>query len=285
MTALVLSDLSCVLFVPGHRPDRFDKARAASPDGIVIDLEDAVPLAEKDAARAVAADYAAGAGHGPIVLVRLNPLGTRAALDDLAAVADGRLAPAGILLAKVETPRDIEIVRDYSGALPLLAAVETARGLDAAPEIAAALRPGEALGFGGADFAADTGAAFAWEPLYAARTALVAAARRRVGVFDVPRLDINDTTALVDETRRVRALGFTGKIAIHPAQVATIRAAFQPTADEIDRARRIVVALDAAGGGAAAIDGRMIDAPVAIDARRTLSRANVTGQAPDQRSE
>ena len=102
------------------------------------------------------------------------------------------------------------------------------------------------------------------------------AARRRVGTFDVPHLDIADTAALAEETRRVRALGFTGKIAIHPAQVATIRDAFRPSVQEVERARRIVAALDAAGGGAASVDGRMIDAPVAIAARRTLARVAKT---------
>lgn len=155
-----------------------------------------------------------------------------------------------------------------------MVAVETAAGVEAATAIATALRANDALVFGGADLAADLGAAFAWEPLLAARSALVrAAACARLPVFDVPFLATDAPEALADETRRARDLGFTGKLAIHPAQVAPIQAAFQPTDEEIARARQIVAAIEAAGGGAALVDGRMIDAPVAASARRALARA------------
>jgi citrate lyase beta subunit len=272
--SLDLSRTTSLLFVPGHRPDRYGKALAASPDGIVIDLEDAVPAAEKNAARQAAAAFLKETGRTAPILLRLNPIGTRPGLDDLAALADGLFAADGILLAKVEAPRDIEIVRAHDDANPILAAIETATGLEAAPEIARALRTGDALGFGGADLAADLGCAFGWEPLFSARCALVrAAAIGRVGLFDVPHLDIADKPALESETGRVKALGFTGKLAIHPGQIETIRRVFQPSPADIDRARRIIAALEAASGGAAQLDGKMIDLPVAIAARRTLALA------------
>ncbi|MBX3530676.1 MAG: CoA ester lyase [Rhizobiaceae bacterium] len=274
-----LSEISCLLFVPGNRPERFEKARTASPEGIVIDLEDAVAPADKAAARAAACAYLAAAQAGPPIFVRINPLGARPALDDLGALADGALSPAGLFLAKVETARDVEIVRSHlASPLPLLVAIETAAGMANAAEIARELGPNDALGFGGADFAADLGAAFSWEALYPGRGALVqAAATGRVGCFDVPCLDIANGDALVTETRRVRALGFTGKLAIHPAQVEPIRGAFRPSEEEIGRARRVVEALDAAGGRAVSLDGKMVDAPVAQSARRTLARAHTAG--------
>ncbi|MDP3861033.1 MAG: aldolase/citrate lyase family protein, partial [Phaeovulum sp.] len=140
--------------------------------------------------------------------------------------------------------------------------------------VAAALGRDDALGFGGADLAADLGAAFEWEPLFAARGALViAAAAVGIGLFDVPHLDLADAAALRAEALRVRAMGFTGKLAIHPAQVAPILDAFQPSETEITRARRVLAALDAARGGAAQLDGKMIDLPVANAARRILARA------------
>lgn len=265
---------TCVLFVPGHRPDRFAKAVDASPEGIVIDLEDAVPPAQKIEARHAAGTFLRNQPRQVPLIIRLNPLTTRPGLDDLAALADGALAADGILLAKVEEARDIEIVRAHCPALPILAAIETSAGIASAASIARALGPADALGFGGADLAADLGCAFAWEPLFAARAALVqSAAIGRVGVFDVPHLDIADAEALRAECERVRALGFTGKLAIHPAQVATIRSAFSPSPQEIERARRIVAALEGASGGAAQLDGKMIDLPVAISARRTLALA------------
>jgi (S)-citramalyl-CoA lyase len=157
--------------------------------------------------------------------------------------------------------------------------IETARGIVAAASIARALQPNDALGFGGADLAADLGALFAWEPLFAARCGVItAAASVGAAVFDVPYLDIADADGLRTETQRVRALGFTGKLAIHPAQVATIVEAFLPDTGEIERARRVVAALEAAGGEAALLDGRMIDLPVAVSARRTLARLTAQPQ-------
>src|SRR5690606_1230157 len=150
----------------------------------------------------------------------------------------------------------------------LLGTIETAAGIANARDVAAALRPGDALGFGGADLAADLGCAFSFEPLLAARSALVlAAAGSGLGIFDVPWLDVRDEDGLSAEAQRVRSLGFTGKLAIHPVQVAAVQAAFRPSTAEVERARRIVAALDAAGGGVALLDGRMIDAPVATAAR------------------
>jgi citrate lyase beta subunit len=271
---LDLSRTTTLLFVPGHRPDRYEKALAASPEGIVIDLEDAVPASEKEAARRATAAFLQQDGRTVPTLVRLNPIGTRPGLDDLAALADGALAADGILIAKVEAGRDIEIARAHGDERPILAAIETATGIEAAARIARTLKRGDALGFGGADLAADLGCAFGWEPLFSARCTLVqAAAIGRVSVFDVPHLEIADTAALQSETERARNLGFTGKLAIHPAQVETIRRVFRPSAADIDKARRIVAAIEAADGGAAQLDGKMIDLPVAIAARRTLALA------------
>lgn len=285
-----LAATACLLFVPGHRPERFGKARTASPGGIVIDLEDAVPPDARPAARGHAQDYLRGRGPGAPVLVRISALGTPAALDDLAALAGGGLRPDGLMLSKVEAGRDVEIVRaclpsDLPAHLPIVAAVETARALGRAGDIAAALRPGDALGLGGADLAADLGAELAWEPMLMARATLVAAAATAgCGALDVPWLALDDAAGLAAEAARARALGFTGKLAIHPAQVAPIRAAFAPDAAAVDQARRIVAALAAAAGGVARLDGRMIDAPVARTARRVLARAAAArgGAGPDQ---
>jgi (S)-citramalyl-CoA lyase len=266
------SRTAALLFVPGHRPDRFEKAEAASPGGVIIDLEDAVPPAQKNQARSEVMRFLARAKRSAPLAVRLNPISTRPGLDDLAALADGNISCDGILLAKVESARDVELVRAHAPDMPILAAIETVVGIHCAPDIARVLRPSDALGFGGADLAADLGCAFSWEPLFAARGALVqAAAIGRVGLFDVPLLDVADTAALRIETERVKALGFTGKLAIHPAQVPTIHSVFKPGAAEIERARRIVAALEAADGGAAQLDGKMIDLPVALSARRTLA--------------
>ncbi|WP_237214497.1 aldolase/citrate lyase family protein, partial [Falsiroseomonas oryziterrae] len=157
--------------------------------------------------------------------------------------------------------------------VPLVALIESAAGLARAAAIAAE-EGCVALGFGGVDLAADLGCEPAWEPLLAHRAALVAAAARAGrALFDVPFLDLADEAGLAAECRRVRALGFTGKLAIHPRQLPGLHAAFTPSEGEVERARRIVAAIEAASGGVCVVDGKMVDAPVHRAALRVLARA------------
>ena len=280
MTKNVLA-ARCLLFVPGDRPGRFDSALRASPDGIILDLEDAVPDGGKDEARTNAlrllGDRAAGTtpGEDAPILVRINALGTRAGLQDLLCFGEGLARADAIVLPKVETPRDVTLLQEHVGAaaIPILALIETAAGIENANAIAGALRPGDALGLGGADLAADLGVALAWEPLLLARSLLVLAARGRLALFDVPVLNPAADQELADEAARARALGYTGKLAIHPDQVTPIRSIFAPTAEEIGRARAVLSAWN--GGGVTSLDGQMIDAPVAAMARHTLQRAGL----------
>lgn len=264
-----------ILFVPGHRPDRFAKALATGADAVVIDLEDAVPPAEKPAARAAALARPA-APEGIALGIRMNPLPTADGIADLAALL-GATAPDFLMLPKVEAPEELRIVvRAFAGhprAPQLVALIESAEGLAHAAAIAA--EPGcAALGFGGVDLAADLGCQVAWEPLLPHRGALVAAAARSGrGLVDVPFLALDDEAGLAEETRRVAALGFTAKLAIHPRQVATIQSVLTPTPDQADWARRILAALDQAAGGVCVVDGKMVDIPVARAARRVLARA------------
>ena len=264
-----------ILFVPGHRPDRFAKALATGADAVVIDLEDAVPPGEKAAARAaVLARPAAPAGVA--LGIRINPLPTPDGIADLAALI-GAAAPDFLMLPKVEAPEELRIVVRAFGrhahAPQLLALVESAEGLARAGAVAA--EPGcAALGFGGVDLAADLGCQVAWEPLLPHRAALVAAAARAGrGVVDVPFLALDDEAGLAEETRRVQALGFTAKLAIHPRQVATIQSVLTPPPEQVAWARRILEAMEQAAGGVCVVDGKMVDAPVARAARRVLARS------------
>ena len=263
-----------ILFVPGHRPDRFAKALATGADAVVIDLEDAVPAAEKQAARAAALARPA-APAGIALGIRMNPLPTADGIADLAALL-GAAAPDFLMLPKVEAPEELRIVARAFAAHPrapqLVALIESAEGLANAAAIAA--EPGcAALGFGGVDLAADLGCQVAWEPLLPHRGALVAAAARSGrGLVDVPFLALDDEAGLAEETRRVAALGFTAKLAIHPRQVATIQSVLTPTPEQADWARRILAALDQAAGGVCVVDGKMVDLPVARAARRVLAR-------------
>jgi len=131
--------------------------------------------------------------------------------------------------------------------------------------------------FGGADYAADLGCTMEWEPLFHARGLLAAAcARAGVELLDVPHLDIGHEADLIATTQRIKAMGFTGRACIHPAQIGPVHAVFTPTEAEIAWARRVLAAFEASGGGAALLDGKLIEKPIIRAAMRTLEH---TGEA------
>ena len=266
------------LFVPGDRPERFSKALASGADAVIMDLEDAVAPEAKGAARsAVLAHLSAPEAPPGVALgLRMNPLPSPEGIADLAALIGGA-RPDFLMLPKVEAAEELSIVRRAlsraGGVVPLVALIESAEGLARAAAIAREERC-VALGFGGLDLAADLGCVASWEPLLAHRASLVVAASRAGrALFDVPFADFGDTAGLEAEAQRAQALGFTGKLAIHPRQVATIAQVFTPDPAEADRARRIVAAFEAASGGVCVVDGKMVDQPVHRTAVRVLARA------------
>jgi citrate lyase beta subunit len=193
---------------------------------------------------------------------------------DLDALACAGIAPDFVVLPKVESAFEVRLYARHLPGIPLVCTVESARGLEAAMEIAHADACVRALAFGGVDLAADLRAELAWEPLLYGRSRLVqAAASAGLGLLDVPHLALDDAAALAAECARVKALGFTGKLAIHPKQVAPILEAFTPTAAEIERAARMIAALEAAGGNAVEFEGKMLEGPVVRSARRMLALA------------
>jgi citrate lyase beta subunit len=156
----------------------------------------------------------------------------------------------------------------------VMALIETARGLEHVAAIAQAHSSVVALGFGAADLAADLGCEMSWEPMLYPRSRMVqAAALARLALFDVPYLDIRNPEGLAAETRRVQALGFTGKLAIHPDQVPVIVQALLPTAQQVQDAHAIVAAAQAHPQGVCVLNGRMIDEPVVQSARRVIARS------------
>lgn len=268
-----------LLFTPGNRPDRFVKAAATGADGLILDLEDAVALAAKDAARATLvehfrAGYRSGLAPTQRCGLRVNNIHTGAGVRDLDALVTAGVRPDFVVLPKVESAFEARLYARHLPGIALVCTVESARGLEAAPEIASADPQVRALAFGGVDLAADLRAELAWEPLLYARARLAqAAASAGLGLLDVPHLALDDAAALADECRRAKALGFTGKLAIHPKQVAPILAAFTPTAAEVDRARRMIAALQRSGGNAVEFEGKMLEGPVVRSARRMLALA------------
>ena len=268
-----------LLFVPAVRPDRYPKALATGVDAVCIDLEDGVSFAAKDEARdAALALFAARAPVRAEVSLRINDPKTELGQRDLDAVRRSGIRPDALMLPKCDGPQEI---RDAAGMLsgtlpdlPLIVMVETARGVAAADAIAAATPAVSAVFFGAIDFAADVGCEVGWDAaLYARSRVVVAAAVAGASALDSPYMDVPALDALAAESRRARALGFTGKAAIHPTQVPVIQQAFSPAADEVAWARRIVDAYDRNRGGVLLVDGKLIERPVIASAKRTLAVA------------
>jgi len=278
-----LSHCRALLFTPGNRPERFAKAAATGADGLILDLEDAVAAPAKEDARATVVahfrgDFRTGLAPHQLKGLRVNNIHTPAGVRDLDALVSSGVAPDFLLLPKVESAFEVRLyARHLEGGQAGIAfgcLIESARGLEAAMEIAQADPRVRILAFGGVDLAADLRADLAWEPLLYGRSRLVqAAASAGLGLLDVPHLALDDAAALAAECARVKALGFTSKLAIHPKQVAPILAAFTPTAAEVDRAARMVAALEQAGGNAVEFEGKMLEGPVVKAAQRVLALA------------
>jgi citrate lyase beta subunit len=276
------------LFTPANRPDRFPKAAATGADALILDLEDAVAGAGKDEARAnllahFGGDWRAMLAPGQRCGLRVNNVHTQAGLRDLAALEDAALRPDFVLVPKVESAVEARLYARHLPGVPLLAAIESARGVEAAIAIATADAAVQGLVFGGADLAVDLRATLAWEPLFAARARIVqAAAIAAIAAIDVPHFALDDADALRAEAARAKAMGFTGKLAIHPKQIAPIVGVFTPSDAEVAQAREIVAALEAAHGNVVEHKGRMVEGPVVKAALRVLARAALGAGAASQ---
>lgn len=255
-----------LLFVPGSRPERFEKALASGADLVCIDLEDAVGPADKDAARTAAL---AAAGD-PRLGVRINGLRTQQGIADLAAIVAAKARPAFLMMPMVEAVAEIEIVHASLPDVPLLPLIETVRGLRVADEVASSPGIGGVM-LGGADFAGELGVAMSWDALHAARAQIaMACAAAKVPSIDVPHLDLDNLESLADDVARVKAMGFTAKSVVHPKHVAVVHGVLRPTADEIAEAHEAEVAYAAAGESAVRFKGKMLEAPVMARYRRIL---------------
>ena len=267
-----------ILFVPGDRPDRYEKALAAGADAVCIDLEDAVAEARKAEAREAVMGFLGrrdgrDARWSARLIVRINDLEMGQGWDDLEAIAEGP-RPDALMVPMVRRPVEVAVALGKLGVtLPVLPLIETASGLENAVGIGSVVGV-EGLVFGGFDLALELGAKPFWEPLLYARSRVVhAAAVSGIPAYDVPSRNYREMAALREEARRGRALGFAGKTAIHPAQIPVIHEAYAPTQEEVARARAIVEADRGAAGGAVGVGGRMVDRPVVEAARRVLERA------------
>jgi citrate lyase subunit beta/citryl-CoA lyase len=274
------------LFSPATNPRRVTKAIEGPADAVIVDLEDAVAVEEKPAARAAAVEILKQQRRKP-VYVRVNGLGTPFSFDDLHAM--GAAGPDGIILPKVESPSDLLTV-DWMlgeievrngrprGSIDVVPILETAKGIAAVGAIAGAVARVRRLAFGAVDLALDMDLDLTDEvgALNHPRFAIALASRVAGlgGPLDTAYIAIQDLEGLRVSTLNAKKMGYTGKCCIHPSQIEVVNAIFTPSAQEIERARRIVAAFaeaESAGSAAFKLDGVMIDYPVVDKARRLLS--------------
>jgi len=276
-----MSRLRSLLFVPGDRPDRMEKALGSGADALILDLEDAVALAAKPAARVAVASFLARERTVPL-WVRINPLDGGLAEDDLAAILPAR--PDGIVLPKAEGAVSLRALdARLAGAVEILPiATETPAAIFALGNYGGVTQRLAGLTWGAEDLPATIGAATAREadgsfaPPYQLARALTLFGAHAAGVPAIETVypDFRDLDGLATYAARGRRDGFSGMMAIHPAQVPIINHAFTPSPEEVEHARRVVVAFAAApGAGALSLDGKMIDAPHLKAARALLARA------------
>ncbi|MFI5714754.1 HpcH/HpaI aldolase/citrate lyase family protein [Nocardia sp. NPDC051750] len=267
------------LYVPGHREDRIGKAIDSAADAVVIDLEDAVPVGAKDRALENALDALRTAPPDRAIWLRLNAIGSDWLEQEIAALASAVCAPAGVRLPKADSPETVTATADRLGC-PVHAIVESAAGLLAAPQIARCHPRVTGIALGEADLAADMRTepeGLAW-----ARGWIVTAARAAGLSSPVQSVwtAVDDSAGLARTSGAGRAQGFFGRSVIHPNQIDIVNEAYTPSAEERDRAQRIVdnAAASMAAGESAVLDenGRFIDPAVVANARVVLDRARAT---------
>lgn len=274
-----MSPRRSLLFAPANRVEVHAKALAAGPDVMCLDLEDAVAADFKAEARAAGVAFlAAGDGTGAERVLRINALRSLEGLRDMTAVLEAAPRHGVIFLPKVQSAGEVDLAADLlqEGAphLKLAVLIETGRGLQAVHEILAASDRIAFAMFGGVDLAADLGVAVAHEPLLYARQRLAhAASIVGIDLLDVPCLAFRDQAAITAEALAAKALGYTGKACLHPAGLTPIHHSFNPTLDEIERARLIVEAYRSSPNGLAKLNGKLVEKPVVRSAERILALA------------
>jgi len=284
-----------------------EKARHLPADVLVLDLEDSVPSLEKASARALVRDSLAGLARGSRgeggeqkrqrVFVRINSIASGLAQDDREAVitkdidginqpkpgSAGDIREVEAIIERLERERKIE-----GGHVKLLPWVETAKGVLNAFDIASASPRVVGIAFGAEDFTLDTGMTRTEEgaELLLPRIMVVIAAKAaEVMAVDTPYNDFRDEAGLIREAGLARRLGFEGKFLIHPSQIGPVNRIFRPSPEEVDQARRVVAAFEAAetqGFASTSLDGKMVDIPVANRARKLLMMADSIARKEDR---
>ncbi len=269
--------LRSVLYIPGSKPRALDKARSLPVDAIIFDLEDAVSVDEKAAARKTLAEALAAGGYGQrMKIVRINGLDTEWGADDAKAAAE--MGADAILLPKVDSPAHLDALAERTGDTPLWAMMETPLGVLNAAAIAAHPKL-EGMVMGTNDLAKELqsrGRPDRMPMLTSLGLCLLAAKAHGCAIIDGVYNAFKDEAGLTIEAEQGRDMGFDGKTLIHPAQVDIANAAFSPSEADVELARRQIAAFEeteAKGQGVAVVDGRIVENLHIVTARETLAKA------------
>ena len=281
-----------MMFVPGNNPGMMADAHVYGPDSIMLDLEDSVTLAEKDAARLLVHHALKTVDYGGTeMVVRINPLNTPYGRKDVEAVVKAGVDV--IRMPKTETAEEVreleaEILRveeevGCPGRTRIMAAIESALGVVNAYAIATASSRMMGIALGAEDYSANlkTQRTPEGSELLLARQSIVVAARAAgISCFDTVYSNLDDMETFRKEVELIKTLGFDGKSVINPRQIEVVNEVFAPTQKEIDKALRIVAAIREAqqrGSGVVSVNGKMVDRPVVIRAERTIALALAAG--------
>ena len=274
------------IFVPALRLEMFPKALACGADMVCVELEDGIAPKDKPAARANAIELfeSPQADDGVERIVRINSLREGFGVADVQAVLASDTPPPALMMPKVRTPDEVVLLDDLlterGHDTRLHVIIETNAALEAAHDIARCSPRIDAMFFGGVDMAAELRCQNAWEPLLYARSRVVhAAASAGLDVIDVPYLDLEDPEGMKRAAIQARDLGFCGKGAVHPKQIAALNEVFTPAPERIARARRIIAEFEAADTGLVVIDGKLIEKPVLREMHRIVAIAERIGAA------
>ena len=275
-----------LLYVPGNTPGMLQNISVFEADGVMIDLEDAIPLVEKDTARILTRNFLQEfKERNKEVFIRINALDTPYFTDDLREILP--VLPDGIRLPKADTPELVAkldaILTEYekelhleNGYFKIIPSIENALGVVNCAETAKSSPRIVALAFGAEDYTAsmEINRTKTGEELFSARTKIVMAAKAAgMQAIDSVFSDVNDMEALKNETALIKRLGFTGKSLVNPRQIEVIHSVFRPTSEEVQYALEVMEAIKRAremGTGVISLKGKMIDAPVVTRAARTI---------------
>lgn len=281
-----------MLFMPGNNPGMLQNAPIMGADSVILDLEDAVSLTEKDSARVLVREAVKNVDYSKVeVVIRVNPLDTEFGPIDLDVMA--RVKPDTILIPKAneesikiadEVLTKIEKEEGFeAGSIKLIALIETAYGLETVSSVIRASKRVNGVLLGGEDLTSDLGIKRTkeGEEVFYARTKIATACKAlKISSIDTPFTDTNDYEGLVKDTAKAKSLGMTGKSSINPRQIDKIHDVYAPTLAEITHAQRVLEAMEEAkkeGKGVFSLDGKMVDAPIINRAISTVSLAKTLG--------